>query len=254
MADWHISALSSLINDKILKLSIMKKETNEVYIVNQPKKSILSIIFVGKNEYPFSESIHNRLYDLSEISDLFFIFHNGGNHGINEDKFCNLYSGCGWTISSSCLPETFLKIGKYSINIFKSHTGFLILNSVYNVPNIKDIENNILSINSGGLVEPIFKERRLTSDEFYKIYNNPGDIGSILSRTSKLDKKYSIWTSDSDIIFLRPDTFNRLETLGSEYFESFSWTDIRYFIASGIKRLMIGNTNCDIKDLEIGKL
>ena len=247
MADWHISESFFLIYD-------MKKEINEVYIVNQPKKSILSIVFIGKNEYPLPKDIHDRLYDLSGVSDLFFIFHNGGNRGINEDKFCNLYSGCGWIIAGDVLPQTFLKVGEYSSNIFKCHTGFLVISSIYDIPGIKEIEERIVSINSGGLVEPIFKERRLGSDEMYKIYNSPTDIGSFLNKTPGNDKKYSSWTSESSIIFLRPDILEKLKTLGEDYNKTFTWTDIRYFIASGVKRLMIGNTSCDIGDLEIGKL
>lgn len=253
MADWHISEAISLIY-RLKPKKDMKKAKNEVYIVNQPRKSIMSVVFIEKNEYPLPEKIHDRLYSLSELSDLFFVFHGEGNKGINEDKFCNLYSACGWIISGGNLPETFLKVGSYSNNIFKTHTGFLVFYSVFDIPDIDGISENITSVNSGGLVQPIFKERRLGTDEIYKIYNSPADIGSLLNKTDGLDKKYSIWTSDSNLIFLRPDMFNKLETLGEDYIKSFSWSDIRYFIASGTKRLLIGNTNANLGDLEIGQL
>jgi hypothetical protein len=231
----------------------MKKERNEVYVVNQPQKALMSIVLIGKNEYPLSERIHNRLYELSCISDLFFIFHGEGNRGINEDKFCNLYSACGWMISRDSLPETFIRAGKYGNEIFKTPAGYLVVPDVYDLPDIAaDI---IQKINASGLVQPIFKERRLGTDEFYQIYNSPADIVSKLTRpTDGLDKKYSIWTSESNTIFLRPDTFGKFETLPAEYIKSFSWSDIRYFIASAVKKLLIGNTNSNVEDLDLGSL
>ncbi len=231
----------------------MKKERNEVFVINQPQKALMSIVLIGKNEYPLSEKIHNRLYELSCISDLFFIFHDEGNRGINEDKFCNLYSACGWMIVNDSLPDTFIRAGKYGNEIFKKAAGYLVVSDVYSLPDIAT--DTIQKINSSGLLQPIFKERRLGTDEFYQIYNSPADIVSKLTRpTDGLDKKYSIWTSDSDIIFLRPDTFVKFETLPAEYIRSFSWSDIRYFIASAVKKLLIGNTNSDISDLDIGSL
>ena len=156
-------------------------------------------------------------------------------------------------IAGDSLAESFIRVGKYGNEIFKAAAGYLVISDVYNLPNIP-IEN-IQKINASGLLQPIFKERRLGTDEFYQIYNSPADIVSKLTRpTDGLDKKYSIWTSDSDIIFLRPDIFGKFETLPAEYIRSFSWSDIRYFIASAVKKLLIGNTNSDISDLDIGSL
>ena len=231
----------------------MKKERNEVYVINQPQKALMSIVLIGKNEYPLTDRIHDRLYELSCISDLFFIFHGEGNRGINEDKFCNLYSGCGWMIAGDSLPGSFIRAGKYGNEIFKTPAGYLVVSDVYALPEIET--ENIQKINGSGLLLPIFKERRLGTDEFYQIYNSPADIVSKLSRPiDKLDKKYSIWTSESDIIFFRPDLFEKFETLPAEYTRSFSWSDIRYFIASAVKKLLIGNTNSNIDDLDIGNI
>lgn len=231
----------------------MKKERNEVYVVNQPQKALMSIVLIGKNEYPLPEKIHSRLYELSCISDLFFVFHGEGNRGINEDKFCNLYSGCGWMIAGDSLAETFIRAGKYGNEIFKTPAGYLVIPDIYDLPEVAT--DNIQKINASGLVQPIFKERRLGTDEFYQIYNSPADIVSKLTRpTDKMDKKYSIWTSESSTIYLRPDTFEKFETLPAEYVRSFSWPDIRYFVASAVKKLLIGNTNSNIEDLDIGSL
>ena len=226
----------------------MKTKENEAYVVNQPTHAILSIIFIGSDLYPLSKNIHDNLYNLSQISDLFFVFHKSGMSGINPDKFCNLYSACGWTYSSSSLVDTFLFVGQYDMNIFKNHSGYLVFNTIQSIPAISEEDKTkIQGINSSGTVDPILEMTRLTSDELYRIYSTPSDISSWITRpVNRNDRKYSIWSSPSRIIFFRPSLFSKFFTTTKEYNDSFSWDDIRYYIASAIKMLGLTNINSEI--------
>ena len=51
------------------------KKVNEVYVIEQPKSSLVTVIVVDlPGDKPLPQSVHERLRKLREISDLFFIF------------------------------------------------------------------------------------------------------------------------------------------------------------------------------------
>ena len=221
------------------------EKENGMFVVNQPTHAIMSIVFIGTSEYPLTESIHDDLYELSTFSDIVFIFYKDGAKGINKDRFCNLYSGSAWVEESKSIVKSLLFVGEYDKNIFQNHTGYLIFNDIRSIPHISDKnKEKILSIVSSGTNDPILSLTRLSAEELCAIYSEPSDISSWITRPiNKSDKKYTIWKSTSDIIFLRPALVSEFNTLSPEYKDSFSWDDIRYFIASAIKRL--GKDNID---------
>ena len=229
----------------------MKRNTNEVFVVNQPSHSILSIVFVNNSKYPLSEESHNRLYELSKFSDLFFVFKSWSKE-INLDKFSNLYSGCAWIVADGSLVETFLKVGLYSTSIFKCHTGTLVFPDINDLVEITEKESGrIQAVNMSSMSDPILKLSRLTAAELFDIYKTPK---TLLGKDSN-SGKYTIWKNESKIVFFRPSLFNKFsDTLSDEYIRSFSWSDIGYFIASGIRRLGLETTEADITNLEVGKL
>lgn len=226
----------------------IEKEESGMFVVNQPDHAIMSIVFVGANEYPLSETIHDNLYELSKLSDIVFIFHKDGAKGINKDRFCNLYSGCAWTEASKSIVKSLLFVGEYDRNIFQNHVGYLIFSDIRTIPHIsEENKKKVLSIVSSSVSDPILSLDRLTAEELCAIYSEPSDISSWIARPiNKNDKKYTIWKSSSDIIFLRPGTVSEFSTLSTEYKDSFSWDDIRYFIASAVKRLGKENIGPDI--------
>lgn len=233
----------------------MKKIVNEVFVVNQPRKSIMSIVFVGKPSYPVPEEIHDKLYTIAQETDLFFIFHNSSESGINPDKFCNLYSGCGWMISGGTLSQTFLKSMEYSSEIFKCHSAFLVFNDLLELPNPAQTIEKAMTMNLEGIESAVFVPRRLKSEEMFKIYSKPEPkkLESVFGATTEdgLDKKYSIWTSESKALLIKRKMLDSFKGLGDEYINSFSWDDIRYFIASATKRALIGIIESEIETIDI---
>lgn len=224
----------------------MKKiNLDEVYVLNSPKKAIMSFVVVN-NKFPLSEPEHDRLYKLSCISDIFFIFINGCN--INPEKFSSLYSGCCYIMSSENLTRSLLRAEEYSYEIFNtdgfSHVGYIIT-TVDLLPEING--EKIVSITSGITTSPIYKSRRLKSEEMYEIYSKkPGFL-----QREDYDRMYTIWTSESNMIFLRERHLRLMVGLSNKYIDSFSWNDPRYFTASSLKYLGISNIEEDILNLDV---
>ena len=240
----------------------MKNNINEIYVVNQPRKPLLSVVFVSKPEYPLPQDIHDELYLLSEETDIIFVFHSDAVKGINPDKFCNLYSGCGWILADS-IVDSFIKTIEYSENIFKSHGGVLIYNDVYKISKTNEITRKSNELLRGGISSPVFVPRRLSSEEIYDIYKITDSgtavsrmLGSIGKKEEDVnDRKYSIWTSNSDAIYMKLDVASKiLCTAKEDYTKTFTWEDIRYFIASTVQRARVNVINSEVDDLDINSL
>lgn len=236
----------------------MKVNLDEVYVVDtftvdNTKKSLISLIIVGQGEYPLSQEIHDRIYQLSKVSDLFFIFTETPK--IDPDKFCSLYSGSAWIISSGNLVKTYLKAMSYTYEILSSgnYRGTL---TAYDIRELPEIDGEkLLRIVGSALVQPILKMERLGPDEMYNIYSLP-DKTSLFERNSSVkgDKKYSSWKGTSKLIFFRPGVVpSGLLSFESKegYVETFTWKDIRYFLASSIMYLGVGHTDSEVLDVEI---
>lgn len=237
---------------KKIKLNMYMKD--EIYILHQPKHSILSIILVN-SEFPIPEPQHNSLSKLLEFSDVFFIFPKSIK-GIDKEKFTSLYEGCGWIEESLRLPETYLHAILYSLEIFECHVGFCISRLSDLILDIIDPQK-IISLTGSSIVSPVFKTRKLTSPEFYNIYKETNS--GIFKTKSDSSNMYASYTSESPILYFKRSNLGTIVDFwksveDNKYINSFTLKDPRYFFASVCKFLGINTLNSDIHDLDIGKI
>ena len=82
---------------------------DEMYVINQPKHSIVSLVVFNDN---ITEEIHKNLAKLNDISDIIFIF-SRDQRRINKNKLTSLYNSCGWIESFDNIGFTkFIKSSK----------------------------------------------------------------------------------------------------------------------------------------------
>lgn len=245
----------------------MKYNKDEIYVVNQPKHSIVSLVVYDDN---IIDEIHSNIIKLNKISDVIFIFPNNKEYKkIDKNKLTSLYCGCAWIDSYDSLNFTIFKILDYCIQIFKVHNTFLLIN-MRNLKNISNkLFNNIESVNASSMKNPIFKVRNLTADEYRDIYTRKViENNSIFNKIRKFfgiedeleeetdDDMFCSYTSDSKVLVYFRATINKLIEFNSKniYSELFNSLDCRYLFASMTKYLNIEITDSNIEDLNIGKL
>lgn len=229
-------------------------KTDEVYVVNQPKHAIISIIFIENPIANLDELYHNQIFKLAENTDVIFIFKS--IKGVNPDIFAKLYGACSWIISADSLVRTYLKTIRYSVVIFKNLVGILTFDLKWGLPNNLDI-TTISAVAGSNIAWPIFPAAHLSSKEMKEIYTIEDEPQlRLLFRKEKKARRneYSTWKLTSNTVFFRPRLLERFETLSNEYIESFGWDDIGYFIASaceylGIKRLDFNMFNVNLHQL-----
>lgn len=261
----------------------MKENLNQeaVYVLNQPKHIILSVVIVDCS-IPLIDRIHKDLDKLVKFSDVIFIFCEDkfiNNKKINKRKFTSLYQACGFIESSGNLARTLFTVLEYSKEIFKKHIGITISN--LDDINLTDTQiKNLIEINGSAVMKPVFKIRRLNSDELYESYSNKefeeyDDIElenfKLASFILKLFNKkreenndtigmYKCYTSDSRLLYFKNGTINILLNFVNDermksYIDSFiNDLDIRGILSSITKKLNIDNLNQNIEDLEINNL
>jgi hypothetical protein len=241
----------------------MKKvKTNEVYVVNQPKHAIMTFMFIDPKE-ELLYSCHELILKFSENTDVIFIFKN--INGIDPDAFAKVYGGCSWIVSDKNLTKTFIKTLTYAIIIFKDPVGFLTfdiadyrLNCYYSV-NSMEI-SKLEQVAASSISWPIFEASHLSGDEMYEIYsrNNKSEDNNFISFpwTKPVEKRreYTTWKMTSFTAFFRPSLFEKLNTLSDDYIESFTWNNIKYFLASACEYLGMKRINYDIFSLNVNKL
>lgn len=249
------------------QLKYMSKfNKDEIYVINQPKHSIVSLVLF--DEY-INEERHSNITKLNEISDVIFIF-SGDYKKINKNKLTSLYNSCGWIESYDNLGFTLFKTLDYCINIFQCHSTFLLMN-MFDLININEkFFDNIESVNGSSIVKPIFKLKQLSAEDYKRIYiRKEINNDSFLNKIRKLfklqdeleeendDNMFCSYTSDSKaLVFIRPTIIKLIEfnnnNIYSELFNN--KTDCRYLFASMTKYLNIEIIDCNIEDLKIGKL
>ena len=233
---------------------------DDIFILHQPKYAIISIVIVN-SKLPLSEKQHNQISKLEEFSDVFFIFSDTvfpESRKINKNKFTSLYEGCGWINGGNNLCQTFLKSILYSLEIFETHAGFCIIN----IDDLEDIEvekyvSRIRSITASTITSPVFKIERLGPSEFYDIYlkKNSG----VFKKDNPTENMYCSYTSPSKILYFKRSVAGIFvdfwrSSENNEYINSFSQSDIRYFISSMTKFLTLQTIDSNIYDLDIGIL
>lgn len=240
----------------------MKKlltEKEQVYVINQPKHITSSVIVVG-DIFPLPENIHNGIEQLCEVSDVLLVFaptHFAHQKTINFDRFASLYRSCAWIESGAFLGSTIIKLLKYDKEIFDCHRNTIF----YDFQKIGDINTDrIMSIVASSLSKPILEISRLGTEEFYDIYRNNEEDKIILPwipKAKNMIKAFCSYKATSDIVFLRENTVNTIlnfcEGTGfsKTYVESFTDSDIMYFLGSIIRYLGIDYLDRDYKTIKL---
>ena len=218
---------------------------DEVYVVNQPKHAIMSLIFVepkkkDRYEANFMCSNHDNVLRLAENTDVMFIFKN--IDGIDPDVFSKVYGACAWIVSEKNLARTFIKAIAYSIIIFKRLSGFLTIDVADKLERLSIDQLN--EIAGSAATRPIFAARQLDSDEMFEIYRKDDTPRPwwTWGQNSGPTREYTTWKMTTNAAFFRPSLFEKLDSLSDEYVDSFTWDHIRYFLASaceylGVKRI-----------------
>ena len=247
-------------------------KNDEIYVVNQPKHSILSVILFDeeKTKFPLSDNLHENIFKLAEISDLFFVFK--GKYYENTadlDKFTSLYGATAWINTISLVTPALMKVLQYARDIFNQHTAYTICNS-FNLDEIKDInqyKDKIMKVTMSDTTWPILKITRLNSFEMYDIYMRENVNKNWLENwynefwnniKNPRNNKYTTFKSESNIIYLKNITINKIVELWEneggywhEWINTFTWNDPRYLIASLLKLNDIKTQNINIEDLTL---
>ena len=232
---------------------------DEVYVVNQPKHSIMSFVFVdptrrGKNLNSFMSNSHDTTLELAEETDVMFIFKN--IEGIDPDVFSKLYGASSWIITKGNLARTYIKALSYAIIIFKDPVGFLTWDTADFEYRLIDMEL-IRAVAGSSLSWPIFKAKHLDSDEMYNIYAKDNTLRPWWTwgqKINKPDREYTTWKMTSNVAFFRPSLFSKLSTLSEEYIDSFTWDHIRYFLGSACEYLGVKRLGYSLNELNINKI
>ena len=235
---------------------------NRFFVGEQPDKSILSLVVI--DEVPLSEDAHVRLGELREVSDLLFILPEKHRMGILAQKFGSLYQACCWVESEGELGEAMMESLEYDKEIFGSHVLVLITHA----SNITDLKGEKLQkIAASALSKPIYQTRRLTSQEFYAIYQDGRDRPNWMNKymfflpepSPDLSNLYTTHTVISKETLLRPVTIGKMLEFwksekdegfsGEGYVCSFCQPSLNYILASMLKRLKQGELEVSVDDL-----
>ena len=262
----------------------MFKEKDEIFILNQPKRLMFSVIVVDLPlTKPLDDKVHDNLGWLTSYSDIFFIFpesHFPEQSKIDKRKFTSLYNGCGYTeCSSKLIGRNIIKTLLYDVEILcntKNHLGTTISRlSDLSIVSEKQFEN-LLNIISSGISRPIYTERRLSSSELFDIYSLE-DIksdpsvqnlsGRSIFRTiikalhlkrDSIDSlgMYSTWHSNSPYLFFPKSSINSilryrdLDKPGfNKWVDTFINSDPRYLLAS-----LVNTCGLEILNMETDKV
>ena len=262
----------------------MKEKENRdgIFVVNQPKHLIATIIVID-NTLPLPEEAHKVLCRLSDKTDIMFIYRSQEFNKVSKDKFATLYQGCSWINSTDrSTSRSLFSILIYCTCIFNKHLGYLVISSETLLK--EDIFsdkffNNLEQVTESTIVKPIYKTRRLDSNELYKFYSKSAiDVNEEIrnincfglnwfnfllspedSAKSRVDCRYCTWTSDSNAMFFKKKVIEQIVgKYGAEDFEdyikTFTDNDVRYFLVNISKLMGIDNIDYNLEDLDIKKL
>ena len=245
----------------------MKIINDQIYIIEQPSHSILSIMVLEeeKVKFPISQKIHNDLPKLEECSDVFFIFL-GDFNMIDMEKFTSLYGGIGYLKSKDPTLALFETL-QYGKEIFETHITYAIWKFEEIETKIKDMKkvgSNFQRVTMSDLNWPIFEIRRLGPQELCDIYMKGEDnkkMNKFLElwykyywKDDRKENKYSTYTSDTTCqVFKRSIVEKLLEAWKNEreWIDTFTWADYRYLLASLTKHLNIKIQSHNIEEIII---
>ena len=230
------------------------KEKGEFYILSQPSRMVLSIVLID-SVLPLQEEVHQRLLDLSETCDIFFIF-KGGIGKYSAENFGSLYSACGYieATNEERLSEVLMRTLEYEKEIFEFPHSLILYTQTSDFTSIG--REKLLEISASSISKPIFQTRRLNSAEFFEIYNKEYQKENWLSRYFMIpirdysgctENIYSSWKSESKEMIFRVPVIEKFikfwKDTGESYVYSFSNPDLRVFLASMCGKLKIDVLN-----------
>lgn len=216
-------------------------DNNEVYVLRQPKKSILTIVYID-NIFPKNQIQQDFFDEINSVSDILFIFNSLAKKKINVRKFTYLNKGSAFYVEDVGKPVALYNVLDYSKHIFDHYVSYVVLDD-------KDIENitddkyakNIQTWTSSTLSQPYIKIKRLDPISLYDIYKLE-DNGKFFnfSRPVFDDKNtYSTYTSVSAFVFFKRNILNAFldyeEKYDFKYLETFDKDSYKEAIASFIK-------------------
>jgi len=226
-----------------------------MYVVYQPKRTILSIISIETDDLqgPLQQSTLDGLDKLAEFSDIIFLFPSGAQKYVDCEKFTSLCSGCSWTIGE--WEDTFIESLQYGLEIFGKHYSYLLMNLV-DIDGLYIPKDNIINLNMSASKVPILEIQRKSPEELYDYYKYIREIPErswweIWRKETiykwDLNNFYSLWKTDSVFIYMRPKNVEQIlekkEIVST--FESY-----RDFIASCIMNMGMEYINQNIEDID----
>lgn len=245
-------------------------ESNEVYVLRQPEKTIMSVIVMDL-EYPLTSTAHTYIDRLREISDTCFIF--PSSSGINVKKFTSLYDGNCFIKckNKDNVLSQVVKSLEYSLEIFEKHYSFLLfkLSSLVALgeEEFKTLGEHSMKINRSTLLRPILKIERLGSEDIYEYYKEENVIpeNGILEKLMFWRKKqdleennnnmYTSWKTTSKVQFFRRNNVEMFIKFLSQhpgYLETFDGSEIDKLFASILRQSKEKIHNNSIENLNIG--
>lgn len=225
----------------------MKNKTKDaVYIIEQPKHLILSIVYVD-NEFPKTKEIQETIDELTKETDIFFVIDQKSL--IDPRKYTSLHRGIGYIVRTTNPAVALFNILEYAREIFRKHISYLVMND----KNLKDnMEENISTINNSlnwtaeTITKPVLNITRKNPEDLWDIYKleyKRNWLGQY-KRVSKVSGgDYITHTSTSNILFFKDlivsQWFEKKNL--DKYIETFNSEDVREVIASLLVDLGIKN-------------
>ena len=270
---------------------MIKINKGEVYVLNQPRHKLISILLVDNYSFPLIDRFHDSIDRLVEVSDVVFIFsdyHFPNQRYIDKTKFTSLYRACGFIdCCGKDVGINMFKLFSYVKEVFKHHIGYIISSTSYlNIT--PEIERKLLEINGSSIMKPVFKIRRLDSNELCDIYSSEGEVireedetirKGVIAMIKEIFKEcdlkqiekevnilrdelgmYCCYTSDSSLMYFRNGTINLLVSYSEDddwdkFIRSFSYEPHpEYLLSSMIKKLRLDNLDKNIEELEFNKI
>lgn len=246
---------------------------NSVYVINQPKHSLITFIKIDYDS-EVNEDVHNKIDLIQEVSDIMFIFEPEVINKIDPFKFTELYQSASFIVSDGNLHKTLFEAFLYAKEVYETHVSYIVtdLLKLGNVVLGKEELDNIIKLHVSALEKPICKIRRSTFDELRAIYTvneeNSNKSGGLFKKNKEAvlnnDGRYYTWTCESDLVFIRKATIDLIlkeyeidrenpDSKINDILDSFKdYTDLGDMLVSYLKRLgvdMIEKSIESIKDV-----
>lgn len=246
----------------------MKKKikTDAVFVLNQPKHPIASVIIVDSSK-PLIPEAHETIDRLRTITDLMFVFseHFDLQH-ISIPKFASLYGACSYIVGSGkILGKPVMDILSYCREVFGQHVSFVITDTdrCEKIGPMKNLET-ILDLTSAPVVAPVLSIRRLGADELSDIYFNQETSPRLETwkfweapkDTENQDRIGSTHVVDGYFMFMRSSIVDEILQNMSDldfikYLETFVESDIGFLMGSLITKLGIKYINTDLMNIDL---